>query len=149
MTPQEIDARALVIKEAMSWIGTPYRHQAAVKGAGADCGMLLAKVYVDAGVVPAFDPRAGAGYTDDWYMHRDEERYLAFVQQYAAPVETPLFGDIVVFLHGRTFSHGAIVVSWPVVIHASAPAGEVLMEDIVKSPFADKKRRSFSVWAKR
>jgi cell wall-associated NlpC family hydrolase len=148
LTPEEIDQRAAVVREACTWIGTPYQHQAGVKGAGADCGMLLARVFVNAGLVPTFDPRSGEGYSDQWFLHRDEERYLAFVQQYAAPIETPMFGDIVVFLYGRTFSHGAIVVSWPMVVHASAPARCVLMEDIEKSPFAGKTRKSFSVWAK-
>ncbi|MFZ2468534.1 MAG: peptidase, partial [Parvibaculum sedimenti] len=29
--------RAAVVAAARAWIGTPYRHQASCKGAGADC----------------------------------------------------------------------------------------------------------------
>jgi cell wall-associated NlpC family hydrolase len=146
LSAEEIDQRTAVVTEACSWIGTPYQLQAAVKGAGADCGMLLVKVYTETVLNESFDPRL-KGYSNDWFLHRDEEKYLDFVKQYARPVEVPLFGDIVVFQHGRTFSHGGVVVSWPMVIHASQPAGCVLMENIDKSPFAAKRRLFFSVWA--
>ena len=141
--------REAVLAQARRWIGTPYHHQADVVGAGVDCGMLLVRVFVDAGCVPAFDPRAGAGYSNEWFLHRDEERYLSFVQAYAEPVASPLPGDIVVFVHGRTFSHGGIVVAWPLIIHASAPAECVLLENVEQSPFAGKARRYYSVWGAR
>ena len=139
----EIDQRAAVVKEACAWLRTPYRHQADIKGAGCDCGMLLVRVFVDTGMVPAFDPRP---YSNDWYLHRSEEKYLGFVFDRIAEVEQPLFGDVVVFRHGRTFSHGGVVVAWPMIVHASAPSGCVLLEDIQKSPFAGKSRKFFSYW---
>ena len=61
-----------------SWIGTPYHHAADVKGrtGGVDCAMLLVRVYCDRGLVEKFDPRP---YTRDWFLHRNEERYLGFL----------------------------------------------------------------------
>ena len=38
--PSLHDPRAAVVKEAESWIGTPFHHAARVKGAGIDCLML-------------------------------------------------------------------------------------------------------------
>lgn len=38
-------SRADIVAEARSWIGTPYRHQASLKGAGADCLGLIRGVY--------------------------------------------------------------------------------------------------------
>lgn len=39
------DARRMaVIAEAREWVGTPYHHQAAVKGVGCDCGGLIRAV---------------------------------------------------------------------------------------------------------
>lgn len=38
-------SRAAIVAEARSWIGTPYRHQASLKGAGADCLGLIRGVY--------------------------------------------------------------------------------------------------------
>ncbi len=38
-------SRAEIVAEARSWIGTPYRHQASLKGAGCDCLGLIRGVY--------------------------------------------------------------------------------------------------------
>ena len=38
--------------------------------------MLLVRVYCDLGLVEPFDPRP---YTRDWFLHRNEERYLGFL----------------------------------------------------------------------
>ena len=37
--------RAAIVAEARSWIGTPYRHQGSLKGAGCDCLGLIRGVY--------------------------------------------------------------------------------------------------------
>ena len=96
----EAAQRAAVVAEARSWIGTPYHHQADIKGAGVDCAMILVRVWVDLGLVPAFDPRP---YPIDWHLHQAEERYLAQLQARAVFVDAPLPGDIVVWRYGRTF----------------------------------------------
>jgi cell wall-associated NlpC family hydrolase len=72
----EARQRAAVVAEARSWIGTRYHNCADIKGAGADCGMLLVRVFVDTGLVAPFDPRP---YPPDWHLHRSEEKYLGFV----------------------------------------------------------------------
>src|SRR5208282_6192188 len=101
-------ARAAVVAEARSWIGTPYHHCADVKGrkGGIDCAMLLVRVYCDLKLVEPFDPRP---YPPDWMMHRDDERYLGFLLSRARMVQTPGPGDVVLFRVGRCFSHGGIV----------------------------------------
>ena len=68
--------RAMVVAEARSWIGTPYHHAADIKGknGGADCAMLLVRVYCDLGLVEKFDPRP---YTRDWFLHRNRSAILA------------------------------------------------------------------------
>jgi cell wall-associated NlpC family hydrolase len=137
-------SRMNVLAEARSWIGTPYHHQADVRGAGVDCGMLLVRVFVELGLVPPFDPRP---YPVHWHLHRSEERYLRFLLERTRPVETPGPGDIVLFKYGRTFSHGGIVMAWPMIVHASSPSRLVLEEDVLKSAFKDYPRRFFSYWA--
>lgn len=57
------DLGALVVIEARSWIGTPYLHQASVRGAGADCLGLLRGVWR---VVIGAEPEAVPAYTADW-----------------------------------------------------------------------------------
>ena len=93
---------------ARAWLGTPYHHAADVKGAGVDCAMLLVRVYVDLGLVEAFDPRP---YTRDWMLHRNEEKYLGFLLARARMVEAPGvgLGDVILFKVGRCFAHGGIV----------------------------------------
>lgn len=115
--------RAAVLAEARTWLGTPYHHQGFVKGGGVDCAFLLVEVYHAAGVIPKIDPRP---YPPDWHFHRDEERYLGWVEKYARRTETPQPGDLALYRFGHCLSHGAIVVDWPTIIHAVKNEGCVL-----------------------
>jgi len=65
------DLRVSVVREAESWIGTPFHHAARIKGAGVDCLMLLAEIHERAGIIPHIDPPF---YVPDWHLHRDAER---------------------------------------------------------------------------
>jgi cell wall-associated NlpC family hydrolase len=140
----EIEAsRAAVTAEAEAWIGTPFHHQGRVKGAGVDCAMLLAEVYERCGLVAHFDP---GYYPPDWHLHRDAERYLDRLLLYARELDRlPLPGDACVFRFGRTFSHGAIVISWPRIIHAYWAAGRVVWGDATGYPLAGRPVRFFGV----
>ena len=125
------------VEIAKTWIGTPYHHHERVKGVGVDCAMLLCEVYEAAGLVPHIDP---GYYPSDWHMHRDDERYLTWVLQYASEFQDPQPGDIVLYQfgqktsnpinarHTRIISHAAIVVEWPLVIHAVRGEGVVYGE---------------------
>jgi NlpC/P60 family putative phage cell wall peptidase len=132
--------RQAVVQEAASWIGTPFHHAARVKGAGVDCLMLLAEVYERAGVSRRIEPPF---YVPDWHLHRDAERYMQGLLQYARPVEMPAPGDIALFRFGRTFSHGAIVTSWPRLIHAYWSIG-VVWGDATLHPLKDRPVRFFT-----
>jgi cell wall-associated NlpC family hydrolase len=127
----EAAQRAAVVAEARSWLGTPYHHAADVKGrnGGVDCAMILVRVYCDLGLVEPFDPRP---YTCDWFLHRDEERYLGFLLARSREVRAPRLGDVVLFRTGRCFAHGGIVSreSPLSIIHAFAPA-RCVVEDVV------------------
>lgn len=145
----EADQRAAVVREARSWVRTPYHNQADIKGAGVDCGMLLVRVFADTGLVPPFDPRP---YADDWYLHRSEERYLGFIFDRAAQVGAPLPGDVMVFRYGRCYSHGGIVtIAQPLtIVHAFQPALAVIEEEVARSVTLSarvRQPRFFSLWA--
>lgn len=47
----KLQTRSRVITEAREWLGTPYQHQAMVKGVGADCVGLIVGVGVSTGVL--------------------------------------------------------------------------------------------------
>ena len=133
--------RRAVVREAESWIGTPFHHAARVKGAGIDCLMLLAEIYQRAGVCGHIDPPF---YVPDWHLHRDAERYseglLDYAREIAGPPEP---GDIALFRFGRTFSHGAIVTCWPRLIHAYWAIG-VVHGDATLHPLKSRTARFFT-----
>lgn len=138
MTPEQ---RQNVVQEAISWQNTPYHHQANLKGVGVDCVMLMVEVYRTCGLIPAsVDPRP---YSYDWHMHRSEEVYLGGVEALADRVDVPQPGDIALFQFGRCVSHGAIVIKWPLVVHAFIENGAVVQTDISKSAALTARLRGF------
>jgi NlpC/P60 family putative phage cell wall peptidase len=139
------EQRARVLDQARGWLGTPYHHRGRVKGAGVDCLMLLAEVYEAAGIIEHVEP---APYPRDWMLHRTDELYLGGLEQYAHEVDAPGPGDVALFRFGLCYSHAAIVVDWPQVIHAFAKERGVVLGDATIGALAvrDRKVRFFSVW---
>ena len=126
MTSIERQQRAAVVAEARAWLGTPYHHEGRVKGVGVDCLQLLAAVFSAPKVALIEAPKI-PHYPWDWHLHRDAERYLEGLTRYTREIDgAPSPGDIVLFRFGRCFSHGGIVVKWPVIIHAYLGKGCVL-----------------------
>jgi len=127
MTPAE--GRAAVVAEAMTWLGTPWRHRGRVKGAGVDCAQFIIKCYAGAGLIDDFDT---GEYPRDWHIHRDEERFLTFVPRFAREIDAADVGsgDLILCKIGRVFSHGVIVTAWPQGIHAAVNAGMVVLCDL-------------------
>jgi len=124
MTIIESALRQAIISEAESWIGTPFHHEAMVKGAGVDCGMLLVAAYRAAGLLPEFTPEH---YALQWHLHRTREQYLEYLAQFGGEIpegeEGP--GDVVIWKLGRAYSHAAIITAWPEIIHSLAGQGVV------------------------
>ncbi len=163
MTVSEGEGRPAIVRQARRWVGTRYHHRARVMGAGVDCAQILIATFAAAGLIEDFDP---GPYPRDWHLHRDEERYAdtvaRFAHEYDPQLLQPLPGDVVLFKHGRTFSHGAIVTGdprapeptgWPWVVHAYADAQRVEEIDATGTPLlrlAGRPRpmRAFSYWVR-
>jgi cell wall-associated NlpC family hydrolase len=141
------DWRARIIAAAESWLKTPWAHNQSVKGkgGGVDCGRYLLACYVEPGLV---DDSALGSYPADWMLHRSEERFLGWVERYLDPVERPLPGDVAVWKFGRCFSHGAIVVDWPQIIHAYIPCRMVTRDDASKGDLVGREVRFYSLAAR-
>src|SRR5215472_9123156 len=94
------EQRNNIVRAAKEWLGTPYHHRAAVKGAGADCAMFPLTVYRECGLISnEYEPPE---YSSQWHLHRSEERYLAEVAKFATESsEQPRPGDFVVFKFAR------------------------------------------------
>lgn len=75
---------AQAVEVARSWIGTPYRHQASARGAGADCLGLLRGVW--RGLYGA-EPEAVPAYTPDWSEPDGEERLWAAAMRHLTPID--------------------------------------------------------------
>jgi cell wall-associated NlpC family hydrolase len=129
-----------LIDEAMSWLGTPYHHEARVKGAGVDCGQFPAAVFEACGLIPHVEIEH---YTYDWHLHRDDERYLNYVEAFFTKVDSPQAGDLALFKYGRVISHSAIVIEWPLVIHAYITAGAVVLDDGIANQDLAKRLQGF------
>jgi NlpC/P60 family putative phage cell wall peptidase len=120
--------RAAIVAEARSWLGTPYHHCARLKGVGVDCAQLPAAVYHAVGLIPDLQPE----YSPQWMMHRDEEQYLSWVHPHAREISRGdlLPGDLVMWKFGRTYSHSAIIIEKPTIIHAVNKANRVELGDM-------------------
>jgi hypothetical protein len=126
-TSEEAEGRAAFITEALSWVGTPFRDCADIKGpkGAVDCAMLLVRSAVDTGRIPPFDPRP---YSPQWMLHRTEEKFVNWILALGArEVDAPKVGDIVVWQFGKTFAHGAVLVNSEEVVHAYSAAGMALV----------------------
>lgn len=133
-----MDLRRLkAIEEAKTWMGTPFIHQGAIKGArgGVGCGTLLIAAYGAAGVAVPTLSDVGL-FPSDWHCNTTEERYLNILTAYDfKPVENPLPGDTAIFrtATSKVWSHSALVIEWPIVIHVMWRR-EVQYSDATRAP---------------
>lgn len=85
-----------IVAEARGWIGTPYLHQASVKGAGADCLGLLRGVWRE---VLGAEPEPVPPYTADWAEPDRREVLLEAGGRLliAKPIGQAAAGDVLLF----------------------------------------------------
>lgn len=112
---------AQVIETARTWIGTPYRHQAHLKGVGCDCIGLIIGVWQDLyGYVP--DDFVLPPYSRSWA----EETQLDLMTQYCKKYLNEVYakdrqpGDVLLYRmipNGPT-KHAGILASTTTMIHA-------------------------------
>ncbi|MEJ2227042.1 MAG: NlpC/P60 family protein [Alphaproteobacteria bacterium] len=90
MTPAD------VVTIARTWLGTPYHHQASVKGVGCDCLGLVRGVYAEAYGSPAEAPPA---YTRDLAEACGRETLLEAARRHLVEINKDDYapGDVVIF----------------------------------------------------
>ncbi len=125
----EAQGRAAVVAEARTWLRTPWAHRQKVKGVGVDCAQFPLAVYQACGLVEAFDT---GDYPRDWHIHRDQERFAPIVERFAREITHAEVkpGDLVLCKIGRVFSHGVIVLDWPLGVHAAVNERMVTLCDL-------------------
>jgi len=120
--------RDAVIAEARAWIGTPYHHQAALKGVGCDCLGLVRGVWR---AIYGADPEQPPAYSRDWAetLRRETLAEAASRHMLAVPLDAVKPGDLLLFAISADApaKHCAILTSPGRMVHAieSHPVAEV------------------------
>lgn len=133
--PDADELRAQIADIAVSWLKTPWHHEARLKGAGVDCAQFLLAVYSEAGLIASYKPEH---YSADWFLHRDDPLFLAEIAKHCVQVPEGAIGDIAMFKFGRHPAHGAIVLGNNLVIHAYKPEGQVTISELIGSPLQER-----------
>jgi len=86
----------MIVQTARGWLGTPYVHQASVKGAGCDCLGLLRGVWRE---LNGEEPETAPPYSPDWAEARGEETLYLALSRHLREIDTANLapGDIALF----------------------------------------------------
>jgi NlpC/P60 family putative phage cell wall peptidase len=92
----ELTAAGAVLDEALTWIGTPYRHQGSTKGVGCDCLGLIRGVWR---AVYADEPEPPGPYAPDWAEAGGEDRLMEAARRHCRekPLDEAQPGDLLLF----------------------------------------------------
>lgn len=113
-----------IVTEARAWAGTPYRHQASLKGVGCDCLGLLRGVWR---AVLGPEPEAPPPYAASWAEAASgDDPLLSAAQRHLVPITEPLAayrpraGDVLLFAFRSHLpaKHCAIATGPAAMIHA-------------------------------
>src|ERR1700675_2683792 len=110
MTEQESREREAVVAEEMTWLGTPYHENAAIKGAGVDCIRFIQQCFINTNLI---EPFVIPWHSPQWAMHQKSELLLEGILKYSHEVEVGFRGDVALFRFGHCWGHSAIIDNWP------------------------------------
>lgn len=120
---------------ARGWIGTPYRHGASCRGAGADCLGLVRGVWRE---VVGREPEAVPAYGPDWSEMAGEERLWAAALRHLEPRSgrAVAAGDVLLFRmrDGAVAKHLGIATEHGAFVHAYS--GHGVIESALTPPWA-------------
>jgi len=111
--------RSLIVAEARAWIGTPYRHQASLKGVGCDCLGLIRGVWR---AVLGEEPERVPPYTRDWAEASGDEALARAARAHLVEIDAAEFtaGDVLLFRYAARYpaKHAAIATAADRMVHA-------------------------------
>lgn len=129
---------ALIVEEARSWIGTPYVHQMAARGAGTDCLGLVRGVWR---AIIGSEPERPPAYSMDWSEPQGDELLWRAALRHLVqkPIDCVEIGDVILFRmrEGSVAKHlgfQADVGGTPSFIHAYS--GHGVVESPLSAPWA-------------
>ncbi len=134
--------RSEIVSAASAWIGTPYRHQASLKGAGCDCLGLIRGVWLDVFGSNSQKPPPYSRYGND---PDSAFQLLEAAQKYLIPKKhVPLPGLVLLFQIHKNLPprHCAILIENNRFIHAQERHG------VIVTPLSNSwQRRIHSIYA--
>lgn len=114
-----MSGRAAIVAAARGWIGTPYRHQASLRGVGCDCLGLVRGVWRE---TIGAEPESAPPYGPDWAEAGRAEALLDAARRWFIPRDGDEFepGDLLVFRwrDGLPAKHLGVATSPTQMIHA-------------------------------
>jgi len=114
-----MNARDEIVALARGWIGTPYRHQASLKGLGCDCLGLLRGVWRE---LHGREPERPLAYCADWAEATTHERLAEAATRYLHEISFAEIapGDVLLFRWRAHLpaKHCAILAASDRMIHA-------------------------------
>ena len=105
--------RPHIVALARAWIGTPYHHQASVRGIGTDCVGLVRGVYRE---LYGEEAEAPAAYSRDWAEGQGRETLLEAARRHLIeiPKSDARPGDVLVFRYrARSLAKHAAIMAHP------------------------------------
>lgn len=111
-----------IVKEAITWIDTPYKYASSEKGKGTDCSGMVCKVYEDVKGIK---------------LPRNSKKQSEYCKKLNKKDVKP--GDLVFFATGKdkhTVSHVGIMIDHIQFIHASTKKGVIISE--VTTPYYER-----------
>ena len=113
-----------IVAAARGWIGTPYVHQASLRGVGCDCLGLLRGVWRE---IVGREPETAPHYSPDWAEAATcgglrQEAFAEAAARHLVPIDADAFsaGDVLLFRwrDGLPAKHCAIATSASAIVHA-------------------------------
>ncbi|WP_170505552.1 NlpC/P60 family protein [Ruegeria arenilitoris] len=126
-----------IVDEVRGWLGTPYVHQASVKGVGTDCLGLVRGVWR---ALLGYEPETVPSYSMDWSEPQGEERMWAAARRHLIE-KNPSFakaGDVLLFRmrDGRVAKHvGIVSETAPALRFIHAYSGYGVVENTLSDPW--------------
>ncbi len=122
--------REVIVAAARSWLGTPYHHQASVKGVGSDCLGLIRGIWRE---LYGPEPEVMPPYTRDWGDATGSETLLTAACRHLVKlkdVSAAGTGDVLVFRmrdEGMA-KHAGILTATSRLVHAQEGLGVIEIE---------------------
>lgn len=119
--------RHAILVEARLWIGTPYRHQASLRGVGCDCLGFVRGIWR---TIYGAEPEVMPGYSSDWAEADGQETLMQAAGRHMQPVaitdRQP--GDLLLFRWRKNLpaKHVGILMPDERLLHAYDAAGGVV-----------------------